>query len=145
MKALIQRVSEASVRIEGDVFSEIQQGLVVLLGVEKGDDSVAVDKLLHKVSHYRIFSDSDGKMNLNVQDIKGSLLIVSQFTLAADTAKGLRPGFSSAAKPDIAEGLYNDFVDKARLKDITIATGQFAADMKVSLINDGPVTFWLSS
>lgn len=145
MKALIQRVSEASVRIEGEIFSEIKQGLVVLLGVEKGDDSAAVDKLLHKVSHYRIFADDDGKMNLNVQDIAGSLLIVSQFTLAADTAKGLRPGFSTAAKPDIAECLYNEFVEKSKAKNINIATGQFAADMKVALINDGPVTFWLSS
>lgn len=145
MKALIQRVTEASVSIDEAVFSQIQQGLVVLLGVEKGDDSADVDKLLHKVSHYRIFADQEGKMNLNVQDISGSLLIVSQFTLAAETGKGLRPGFSSAAKPDIAEHLYEEFVSKAKAQEINTETGQFAADMKVALINDGPVTFWLSS
>lgn len=145
MKALIQRVTEASVSIEGQVFSKIEQGLVVLLGVEKGDDSAAVDKLLHKVSHYRIFSDTDGKMNLDVQQIAGSLLVVSQFTLAADTSKGLRPGFSTAAKPDLAESLYEEFISKAKVKNISVATGQFAADMKVALVNDGPVTFSLTS
>ncbi|HCM05709.1 MAG TPA: D-tyrosyl-tRNA(Tyr) deacylase [Oceanospirillales bacterium] len=145
MKALIQRVSEASVTIDGDVFSSIGQGLVVLLGVEKGDDSTSVDKLLHKISHYRIFSDDDGKMNLDVQQIGGSLLVVSQFTLAADTSKGLRPGFSSAAKPDLADALYKEFIAKAKNKGISVATGQFAADMKVALINDGPVTFSLQS
>lgn len=145
MKVLIQRVSEASVRIDGRIFSSINRGLVVLLGVEKGDDSTAVDKLLHKVSHYRVFSDSDGKMNLNVQQIEGSLLIVSQFTLAADTRKGLRPGFSTAAEPELAEGLYEEFITKAKEMNISVATGQFGADMQVALINDGPVTFSLSS
>ena len=145
MKALIQRVTQASVSIDGQIFSEIEQGLVVLLGVEKGDDSAAVDKLLHKVSHYRIFADSDGKMNLDVQQIGGSLLVVSQFTLAADTTKGLRPGFSTAAKPDVAENLYEEFIAKTKRKNITVATGQFAADMQVALINDGPVTFSLTS
>jgi D-tyrosyl-tRNA(Tyr) deacylase len=145
MKALIQRVTEASVSIDGQVFSEIEQGLVVLLGVEKGDDSAAVDKLLHKVSHYRVFADGDGKMNLDVQQIGGSLLVVSQFTLAADTSKGLRPGFSTAAKPDVAEHLYEEFIAKAKGKNIPVATGQFGADMQVALINDGPVTFSLTS
>ncbi|OUS40317.1 D-tyrosyl-tRNA(Tyr) deacylase [Oleispira antarctica] len=145
MKALIQRVTAASVSIDGQIFSEIEQGLVVLLGVEKGDDSAALDKLLHKVSHYRIFSDEDGKMNLDVQQIGGSLLVVSQFTLAADTRKGLRPGFSTAAKPDVAEHLYEEFIVKAKAKNITVATGQFGADMQVALINDGPVTFSLTS
>jgi D-tyrosyl-tRNA(Tyr) deacylase len=145
MKALIQRVSEASVKVEGQTISAIEQGLVVLLGVEKGDSSLDVDKLLHKVSHYRIFSDADDKMNLNVQQINGSLLIVSQFTLAADTKKGLRPGFSTAAVPVLAEALYEEFVAKARKQEITVGTGQFGADMQVALINDGPVTFWLSS
>lgn len=145
MKALIQRVSEASVTIEGRVFSNIGQGLVVLLGVEKGDDSDSVDKLLHRVSHYRIFSDDEGKMNLDVQQVNGSLLVVSQFTLAADTSKGLRPGFSTAAKPDIAKALYEEFISKAKHKNISVATGQFAADTKVSLVNDGPVTFLLHS
>jgi D-tyrosyl-tRNA(Tyr) deacylase len=145
MKALIQRVSEASVKIAGQTISNIEQGLVVLLGVEKEDSSVDVDKLLHKVSHYRIFSDDDGKMNLNVQQVSGSLLIVSQFTLAADTKKGLRPGFSSAAEPALAEALYEEFISKAKSNQISVGTGQFGADMQVALINDGPVTFWLSS
>lgn len=145
MKALIQRVSEASVKVAGETLSRIDQGLVVLLGVEKGDDATDVDKLLHKVSHYRIFSDDEGKMNLNVQQVDGSLLIVSQFTLAADTRKGLRPGFSSAAEPLVAEALYEEFVAKAVKNGIKVGTGQFGADMQVALINDGPVTFWLSS
>jgi D-tyrosyl-tRNA(Tyr) deacylase len=145
MKALIQRVSEASVKVAGETLSSIEQGLVVLLGVEKGDSAADVDKLLHKVSHYRIFSDADDRMNLNVQQVEGSLLIVSQFTLAADTKKGLRPGFSTAALPEIAETLYEEFVAKAKSQNISVGTGQFGADMKVALINDGPVTFWLSS
>lgn len=145
MKALIQRVSEASVKVEGETISAIERGLVVLLGVERGDSSADVDKLLHKVSHYRIFADSDDKMNLNVQQIEGSLLIVSQFTLAADTKKGLRPGFSTAAEPEVAETLYEEFISKAKSQKIPVGTGQFGADMQVSLINDGPVTFWLSS
>jgi D-tyrosyl-tRNA(Tyr) deacylase len=118
---------------------------VVLLGVEKGDSSVDVDKLLHKVIHYRIFADDEGKMNLNVQQVNGSLLIVSQFTLAADTKKGLRPGFSTAAEPALAEVLYEEFIIKSKIQKISVGTGQFGADMQVALINDGPVTFWLSS
>jgi D-tyrosyl-tRNA(Tyr) deacylase len=145
MKALIQRVSEASIRVAGETISAIDHGLVVLLGVEKGDSSQNVDKLLHKVSHYRIFADNDGKMNLNVQQVNGSVLIVSQFTLAADTKKGLRPGFSTAAEPALAEALYEEFVAKAKNQPISVGTGQFGADMQVALINDGPVTFWLSS
>ncbi|MFT6113122.1 MAG: D-tyrosyl-tRNA(Tyr) deacylase [Oleispira sp.] len=145
MKALIQRVSEASVRVAGQTISAIDQGLVVLLGVEKGDSSVDVDKLLHKVIHYRIFADDEGKMNLNVQQVNGSLLIVSQFTLAADTKKGLRPGFSTAAEPALAEVLYEEFIIKSKIQKISVGTGQFGADMQVALINDGPVTFWLSS
>ena len=145
MKALIQRVTEASVNVEGQVISTIEQGLVVLLGVEKEDSSVDVDKLLHKVSHYRIFEDDGGKMNLNVQQVNGSLLIVSQFTLAAETKKGLRPGFSSAAEPAVAEALYEEFIMKATSQNIPVGTGKFGADMQVALINDGPVTFWLSS
>ena len=145
MKALIQRVSEASVTVEGEVISCIKQGLLVFFGVEKGDDSAALDKLLHKVSHYRIFADDDDKMNLNVQKIEGSLLVVSQFTLAADTRKGLRPGFSSAAEPQIAEALYEEFIAKAMAMNIAVETGSFGADMKVALVNDGPVTFWLTS
>ena len=145
MKALIQRVSEASVKVEGELIGEISKGILVLLGVERDDDSNDVDKLLHKVSHYRIFPDEAGKMNLNVEQAGGQLLVVSQFTLAAETHKGLRPGFSSAAAPELAETLYEEFVEKAKQQGLGVATGQFAADMKVALINDGPVTFWLAS
>ncbi|MGK0248528.1 MAG: D-tyrosyl-tRNA(Tyr) deacylase [Oleispira sp.] len=145
MKALIQRVSEASVKVAGQTISAIDQGLVVLLGVEKGDSSADVDKLLHKVIHYRIFADDKGKMNLNVQQVNGSLLVVSQFTLAADTKKGLRPGFSNAAEPALAEALYEAFITKSKSQKISVGIGEFGADMQVALINDGPVTFWLSS
>ncbi|MFM5017952.1 D-aminoacyl-tRNA deacylase [Aeromonas veronii] len=143
MIALIQRVSEASVTIEGEVTGAIGQGLLVLLGVEQGDDEVKADKLLHKVSGYRVFSDENGKMNLNVSQIGGSLLVVSQFTLAADTKSGMRPSFSCGAHPSEAERLYDYFVAKAAASGIPTATGRFAADMKVALVNDGPVTFWL--
>ena len=145
MKALIQRVSEASVRVDGNIIGEIEVGLLVLLGVEKDDSSTDVDKLLHKVSHYRIFPDEQGKMNNNVQQTGGSLLVVSQFTLAAETSKGLRPGFSTAAAPEVAKELYLEYVEKAQQQGISVQTGEFGADMKVALINDGPVTFWLSS
>ncbi|MCF5896290.1 MULTISPECIES: D-aminoacyl-tRNA deacylase [Aeromonas] len=143
MIALIQRVSEASVTVEGEVAGAIGQGLLVLLGVEQGDDEAKADKLLHKVSGYRVFSDENGKMNLNVSQIGGSLLVVSQFTLAADTKSGMRPSFSCGAHPSEAERLYDYFVAKAAASGIPTATGRFAADMKVALVNDGPVTFWL--
>ena len=143
MIALIQRVSEASVTVEGEVTGAIGQGLLVLLGVEQGDDEAKADKLLHKVSGYRIFSDAEGKMNLNVGQVGGSLLVVSQFTLAAETDKGLRPSFSNGGHPQLAERLYDYFVAKAAASGIPTATGRFAADMKVALVNDGPVTFWL--
>ncbi|PKQ72595.1 D-tyrosyl-tRNA(Tyr) deacylase [Aeromonas sobria] len=143
MIALIQRVSEASVTVEGEVTGAIGQGLLVLLGVEQGDDEAKTDKLLHKVSGYRVFSDENGKMNLNVSQIGGSLLVVSQFTLAADTKSGMRPSFSCGAHPSEAERLYDYFVAKAAASGIPTATGRFAADMKVALVNDGPVTFWL--
>ena len=143
MIALIQRVSEASVTVEGEVTGAIGQGLLVLLGVEQGDDEAKADKLLHKVSGYRVFSDENGKMNLNVSQIGGSLLVVSQFTLAADTKSGMRPSFSCGAHPSEAERLYDYFVAKADASGIPTATGRFAADMKVALVNDGPVTFWL--
>ncbi|WP_429121459.1 D-aminoacyl-tRNA deacylase [Aeromonas veronii] len=143
MIALIQRVSEASVTVEGEVTGAIDQGLLVLLGVEQGDDEAKADKLLHRVSGYRIFPDQEGKMNLNVSQIGGSLLVVSQFTLAADTKSGMRPSFSCGAHPSEAERLYDYFVAKAAASGIPTATGRFAADMKVALVNDGPVTFWL--
>lgn len=143
MQGLIQRVSEAKVVVEGEVVGEIKKGILLLLGVEKGDDQQKADKLLHKVSGYRIFSDSEGKMNLSLKDIGGDLLVVSQFTLAADTKKGMRPSFSSAAVPALGEELYEYFVKQARASLTKVQTGQFGADMKVHLVNDGPVTFRL--
>ncbi|MBE0358566.1 MULTISPECIES: D-aminoacyl-tRNA deacylase [Pseudoalteromonas] len=144
MQGLIQRVKHAKVEINNQVVGEISQGILLLLGVEKHDDTQTADKLLHKVSNYRIFTDENDKMNLSLKDIKGELLVVSQFTLAADTKKGMRPSFSSAATPSQANELYEYFVDKAKELGLTIATGEFGADMQVSLCNDGPVTFNLS-
>ncbi|WP_318413579.1 D-aminoacyl-tRNA deacylase [Photobacterium leiognathi] len=143
MIALIQRVSEASVTVDGHITGAIGKGLLVLLGVEKGDDEAKAQKLRDKVLGYRVFSDEDGKMNLNVQQAGGSVLVVSQFTLAADTKKGMRPGFSSGAAPTEAERLYEYFVEQCKAKEIQTETGVFAADMQVALNNDGPVTFWL--
>lgn len=143
MHALIQRVSEAKVVVDGTTVGEISQGILVLLGVEKHDTQALADKLLHKVTGYRIFTDEQGKMNLSVKDIGGELLIVSQFTLAADTNKGMRPSFSSAAAPELGTQLYEHFVASAKQLGLTVATGQFGADMKVHLVNDGPVTFSL--
>lgn len=143
MIALIQRVSRASVAVGNEVTGEIGPGLLVLLGVEKEDDETKADRLCERVLGYRIFSDEAGKMNLNVQQAGGSVLVVSQFTLAADTGRGMRPSFSRGAAPDRAEALYDYFVTRCRAQGITAATGRFAADMQVSLVNDGPVTFWL--
>lgn len=144
MQGLIQRVKHAKVEINNQVVGEISQGILLLLGVEKHDDTQTADKLLHKVSNYRIFTDENDKMNLSLKDIKGELLVVSQFTLAADTKKGMRPSFSSAATPSQAKELYEYFVAQAKELGLTIATGEFGADMQVSLCNDGPVTFNLS-
>lgn len=144
MKGLIQRVSQAQVVVNGEVVGAIEQGLLLLLGVEQGDSQQQADKLLHKVLNYRVFADADGKMNLSVKDMGGGLLIVSQFTLAADTKKGLRPSFSNAATPTLAQNLYDYFVAQAQQHTI-VKTGIFAADMKVSLCNDGPVTFMLEA
>ncbi|MGF1738853.1 D-aminoacyl-tRNA deacylase [Photobacterium satsumensis] len=143
MIALIQRVSEASVTVDGQVTGAIGKGLLVLLGVEKGDDEAKAKRLREKVLGYRIFEDEDGKMNLNVPQAGGSVLVVSQFTLAADTKKGMRPGFSNGAAPQDAERMYEYFVDCCKETEIKTETGIFAADMKVALLNDGPVTFWL--
>ncbi len=143
MIALIQRVLNASVTIKGDVVGAIGPGLLILLGVERGDDEPAAAKLCERVLSYRIFSDEHGKMNLNVRQCGGEVLVVSQFTLAAQTDKGLRPGFSLGAAPAEAERLYHYFTDCCRRADIGTETGRFAADMQVALVNDGPVTFWL--
>ncbi|MGS2722743.1 D-aminoacyl-tRNA deacylase [Porticoccus sp. GXU_MW_L64] len=143
MLGLIQRVSRADVVVAGETVGEINRGILLLLGVQKGDDKAKADKLIHKVLNYRIFPDDDGKMNRSVADIGGGVLVVSQFTLAADTRKGLRPSFSSAAPPAEAEQLYNYFVEQIRAQHSPVATGEFGGDMKVSLCNDGPVTFML--
>ncbi len=142
MKALIQRVKRASVEVEGVVTGEINQGVLIFLGVEKNDTQELALKLLKKILSYRIFSDEDGRMNLNVQQVAGQLLVVSQFTLVADTQKGTRPGFSKGASPELGEALYDYFVGQSCLV-ISTKTGRFGADMEVSLINDGPVTFLL--
>lgn len=143
MIALIQRVTQAQVDVQGEIVGKIDKGLLVLLGVEKEDSHEKADKLAEKVLNYRVFSDENDKMNLNVQQADGELLIVSQFTLAADTQKGLRPSFSKGAPPDLANELYAYFAQKCGEK-IKVSTGRFATDMKVSLVNDGPVTFWLT-
>ena len=147
MIALLQRVNGAWVKVDSAIgvekVAEINKGLLVFLAVEKNDTEEKADKLLKKILAYRIFSDQEGKMNLSVQDIAGDLLLVSQFTLAADTTKGLRPGFSSAMPPPDAERLYDYFVAQARQQHESVECGKFAADMKVGLENDGPVTFIL--
>ena len=143
MIALIQRVSEAKVVVNNKNMGEIQQGLLAFIGIEKNDSEAEVTRLLDKVLSYRVFADDDDKMNLSVQDIGGGLLLVPQFTLAADTQKGCRPSFSSAAAPESGEMLFNEFIKQAKNKYQHIETGQFGADMKISLLNDGPVTFWL--
>lgn len=145
MRGLIQRVLAASVVVEGETVGAIDQGILLLLGVERNDDAEALKKMLHKVLNYRIFSDAEGKMNLSVSDIQGGLLVVSQFTLAAETRKGLRPGFSTAASPQLAEALYDEFIVLARQQHPQVAAGRFGADMKVQLLNDGPVTFLLET
>ena len=140
MKSVIQRVSQAQVRVGGEVIGEIGAGLLVLLCAERGDAEVQADKLLAKILKLRIFSDDDSKMNRSVQDVAGGLLIVSQFTLAADVSGGNRPSFTGAAAPDEGRRLYDYFVVQARALHPIVQTGRFAADMQVHLINDGPVT-----
>jgi len=140
MLALLQRVQQARVEVDGHTIGQIDAGLLVLVCAERGDTEVIGDKLLAKILKLRIFSDEQGKMNKSVQDVKGGLLIVSQFTLAADTSGGNRPGFGNAAPPDEGRRLYDYFVEQARASHPIVQTGQFAADMQVHLINDGPVT-----
>jgi D-aminoacyl-tRNA deacylase len=143
MLGLIQRVKRASVDVNNECVGEIEQGILLLLGIEKTDTQGTADKLIDKILAYRLFADEQNKMNCNVQQIDGGVLVVSQFTLAADTQKGLRPSFSCAMPPVEAEQLYNYFVSTMRAKHASIATGIFGADMQVSLVNDGPVTFML--
>ena len=143
MKVLLQRVQWAKVEVDQEIVGEIDAGLLVFLGVEKNDDEALADKLLQKLLAYRVFSDDDGKMNRSLADVEGGLLVVSQFTLAANTDKGLRPSFSRGAGPDHAKQLYQYFLDAAKQKHRVVESGIFAADMQVSLLNDGPVTFLL--
>ncbi|SFC30723.1 D-tyrosyl-tRNA(Tyr) deacylase [Marinospirillum celere] len=143
MKALLQRVKYARVLVEQEVVGEIGPGLLVFLGVDKEDDEKTAEKLLDKVLSYRVFGDDQDKMNLSLKDTQGGLLVVSQFTLSANTQKGLRPSFSSAASPQQGEFLYNHFLKQAHQHQGKVASGQFAANMQVELTNDGPVTFWL--
>ena len=143
MLGLLQRVRQASVTVNEEITGEIQQGILLLLGIQKSDTEETANKLIDKILTYRIFSDENNKMNCSLQQIGGGILVVSQFTLAADTKKGTRPSFSSAAPPAQAEALYDYFVAQMRNKHPQVATGMFGADMQVSLINDGPVTFML--
>ena len=141
MIGLVQRVSEASVTVEHQVISRIGQGMLVLLGVEKEDNETHIEKLANKLANYRMFSDENDKMNLNIKQVGGEILVVSQFTLVADTQKGNRPGFSKGASPAHGEAIYQQFVQRLQQKELKVSTGQFGADMKVALVNDGPVTF----
>jgi D-tyrosyl-tRNA(Tyr) deacylase len=145
MKALLQRVTQARVEVAGRVVGAIEQGLLVLVGVEPQDTPASADKLLHKLLNYRVFADAAGKTNLSLCDVSGGLLLVSQFTLVADTNSGLRPSFSSAAPPALAAQLFDYLLRHAQLRHPKVASGEFAADMQVHLVNDGPVTFLLQS
>lgn len=145
MKCLLQRVKESSVTVENEVVGAIQQGILILAGLEKGDTVAQVDRMIERVLSYRIFPDAEGKMNCSVSDIGGELLVVSQFTLAADTKKGTRPSFSSAAHPDLATELFEHYLLGLRGSGLRVETGVFGADMQVALVNDGPVTFLLET
>ncbi len=146
MRVLIQRVSSASVTIEGVVKSKIDKGLLILLGIENEDTQEDIDWLCNKITNLRIFGDAEGKMNLSVQDIKGEMIVVSQFTLHANVKKGNRPSYIRAARPDFAIPMYEKFVETLQLKsELAVYTGEFGADMKVALLNDGPVTIWIDS
>ena len=145
MRAVVQRVSRASVTVSGQTVGAIEQGLMVLLGVARGDMSGDAVYLAEKTAGLRIFEDHDGKMNRSLEELGGSILVVSQFTLLGDCRKGRRPGFSEAAPPELAEALYKAYVDVLRNRGIAVATGVFQADMQVALVNDGPVTLMLDS
>lgn len=143
MIGLLQRVSHAEVRVETQIVGAIQAGLVVLVGVERGDTEAQADRLLERLLTYRVFPDAEGRMNRSVRDIEGGLLLVSQFTLAAETSKGTRPGFSPAAEPGEGRKMFEYFVRRAREQHRKVETGEFGAHMQLTLTNDGPVTFWM--
>ncbi len=145
MIALIQRVSEAQVRVDGGLVGAIERGMLALIGVRRGDEDAAVERLLERLLTYRIFPDAQGRMNLSLREVGGGLLLVPQFTLAADTKKGTRAGFSTAAAPLEAARLFAQLVTRAREAYAPVSAGVFGAHMQVSLINDGPVTFWLET
>jgi D-tyrosyl-tRNA(Tyr) deacylase len=145
MRALLQRVSKASVTVDGEVIGQTGPGLLVLICAIQGDTEAQADQLAAKIAKLRIFTDEAGKMNRSVRDIDGSALVVSQFTLAADTSRGNRPGFSTAAPPDEGKRLYQYFADQLAAQGLPVETGAFGADMKVELLNDGPVTIWMDS
>ena len=145
MIALLQRVIQANVTVDDREIASIQRGLLVFLGVEKADGQVQLERLVERILGYRVFEDEQGKMNLSLKDTEGELLLVPQFTLAANTDKGMRPSFSSAASPDEGRYWFEQGVELARQSIPVVETGQFAADMKVGLVNDGPVTFWLQT
>lgn len=143
MIGLLQRVSEARVTVDGKVFGEVSKGLLVLVCAQREDTEENAEKLAKKILAYRIFEDENGKMNKSISDVGGELLVVSQFTLAADTSRGLRPSFTPAAAPDVGERLYEHFVSAVRQSPLKVETGEFGAHMQVGLVNDGPVTIWL--
>jgi len=145
MKCLLQRVTQASVTVADEVVGEIDQGLLVLVGVEPKDAEQTVTRMAERLLRYRVFPDAEGKMNLNVAQVQGSILLVSQFTLAADTTSGNRPGFSTAAPSEQASNLCNQLADALRKGDVRVEAGRFGADMQVALVNDGPVTFLLEA
>jgi len=145
MKALVQRVSESAVKVEGRAVASTGRGMLVLIGVEKGDTPQDLDFLVNKVANLRIYEDGDGKMNLSLKDIEGEAMVVSQFTLAADTRKGNRPSFANAEEPEKAQAMYLEFAKKLGESGIKVSTGEFAAHMAVSLVNDGPVTIMIES
>ena len=146
MISLIQRVTHAEVRVDGEIVGSIERGILALIGVRKGDDEAAADRLLERLLSYRIFPDAEGRMNLSLKEIpNGGLLLVPQFTLAADTQKGTRAGFSTAAPPELARGLFDYLLAKAKATQVLVSSGVFGANMQVSLTNDGPVTFWLET
>jgi len=145
MIGLIQRVARADVEVDSETVGTIGRGILALIGVRRGDDALSADRLLERLLTYRIFPDEQGKMNLSLRDIRGELLLVPQFTLAADTHKGTRAGFSTAAAPDEARRLFDHLLARARASHAPVAAGVFGANMQVSLVNDGPVTFWLET